>query len=66
MTIVPASSLSRSDMLILGNNVRPVVRRARTPLVDAVNRSLMAHDEAVDELRPSPAVFDDPNIPAVA
>lgn len=37
MTIIPASRLSRSDMLILGNNVRPTVRSARTPLVEAVN-----------------------------
>ena len=66
MTIIPASRLSRSDMLILGNNVRPAVRRARTPLVNAVNRSLMAHDEAVDELTPSPAAFDERDVQAVA
>ncbi len=66
MTIVPASRLSRSDMLILGNNVRPTVRSARTPLVEAVNRSLMAHDAAVDELMPSPAVLDDQNVSAIA
>lgn len=66
MTIVPASRLSPSDMLILGNNVRPAIRRTRTPLVDAVNRSLMAHDEAVDDLTPSPAVLDDQNATAVA
>ncbi len=66
MTIVPATSLSRADMLILGNNVRPAVRMARTPLVNAVNRSLMAHDEAVDELVPAPAAFDDQVMPAIA
>ena len=66
MTIIPASRLSRSDMQILGNNVRPAVRRARNPLVNAVNRSLMAHDEAVDELAESPAAFDDQDVQAVA
>ncbi len=65
MTIVPASSLSRSDMLILGNNVRPAIRRAHT-LVAAVNRSLKVHGEAVDKLTPSPTVFEQQDRPAVA
>lgn len=46
------------------DSVRPTVRRART-LVAAVNRSLKAHGESVDELVPSPAAFDDQDTPAV-
>ena len=65
MKIVPASSLSRAEMLMLGNNVRPAVRRAHM-LVAAVNRSLKAHGEAVDKLLPSPTVFEEQDISAVA
>ena len=65
MTIVPASSLSRAEMQMLGNNVRPAVRRAHT-LIAAVNRSLKAHGEAVDKLLPSPTIFEEQDVPAVA
>jgi len=65
MTIVPASSLSRAEMLMLGNNVRPAIRRCHT-LVAAVNRSLKAHGEAADKLLPSPTVFEEQHRPAVA
>ncbi|HAU39063.1 MAG TPA: hypothetical protein DCX07_15290 [Phycisphaerales bacterium] len=51
MTIVPASALSRADLHRLGNNVLPVVLRdsprGRSTDLDAVNRSLSVHGEAV-------------------
>ena len=47
MSIVSASSLSSAEMLLLGNNVLPHVRRER---LSAVNRSLSLHDEQVDRL----------------
>ena len=53
MTIVPASGLSRLDMYRLGNNVLGAVardRRAQAPDIDAANRSLAVHGEAVDKL----------------
>ena len=49
MTVVPASSLSRAEMLMLGNNIAPRARAERVDL-SAVNRSLNAHGEGVDEL----------------
>ena len=49
MTVVPASSLSRAEMLMLGNNIAPRARHDRVDL-PAVNRSLDAHGEGVDEL----------------
>ena len=54
MTIVRASSLSRADMCMLGNNVLPAVREDQRHDLAAVNRSLHAHGEAVDELAPGP------------
>lgn len=57
MSIVPVASLSASDLFLLGNNVRPErserpERRRRPPrrVLDAVNRSLAAHGEAVAAL----------------
>ncbi len=51
MTIVPASSLSRAELLLLGHNVLPeVVRDRRGEELAAVNRSLDIHDEQIGEL----------------
>ena len=52
MTVIPASSLSRADLARLGNNVLGQVLRDREDPDDlsAVNRSLAACDEAVDDL----------------
>lgn len=47
MSIVSASCLSSAEMLLLGNNVLPHVKRER---LAAVNRSLGVHDEFVDRL----------------
>jgi hypothetical protein len=62
MMIIPASSLSESDLTLLGNNLLPPDRprrtRPRSHLVsangdddlDAVNRSLARHGEIVARL----------------
>lgn len=60
MWIVPASSLSSSDLLSLGNNLRPPLRRKRqcpnrrahARVIAAVNRSLAALEERVGRLYP--------------
>ncbi len=49
MSIVPASYLSSSDLVELGNNVLPAVTRDRID-VAAVNRSLAPHAERVTTL----------------
>ena len=56
MTIVRASSLSRAELCMLGNNVLPAVHEDRRHDLAAVNRSLHAHGEAVDELAPGPVI----------
>ena len=60
MSIVPASRLSRCELALLGNNVRPVNRasskrrRSRSRWVTAaVNRSLESVGESVSKLYPS-------------
>jgi len=47
MTIVPASRFCPSDLIHLGNNVGPTVRRDREHLA-AIQRSLALHDEQVE------------------
>ena len=47
MSIVSSSSLSSAEMLLLGNNILPQVKRER---LAAVNRSLAVCGEAVDRL----------------
>ena len=47
MSIVSSSFLSSAEMLLLGNNILPHVKRER---LAAVNRSLVVHDEFVDRL----------------
>jgi len=47
MSIVSASSLSCAELLLLGNNLLPHVKRER---LSAVNRSLSLHNEHVDRL----------------
>ena len=49
MTVVPASRLSRVEMLMLGHSIAPRARAERVDL-SAVNRSLGAHGEGVDGL----------------
>ena len=55
MTLVPASSLSRAEMHMLGNNVLSAVCEDRHSLA-AMNRSLAVHDATVDELGPGPVM----------
>jgi len=50
---------------MLGNNVLPAAREDRHNLA-AVNRSLHAHGEAVDQLEPPLEVTADPGRTAVA
>ena len=53
MSIIPASHLTANELLRLGNNLRPALRKDRRELL-AINRSLAAHDEQVQRLhRPS-------------
>ena len=66
MTIVRASSLSRAEMCLLGNNVLPAVREDRRHDLAALNRSLHAHGEAVDELGLSPVTGAANDLEAVA
>jgi len=65
MTIVRASRLSRAELYMLGNNVLTAVREDRHNLA-AVNRSLHAHGEAVDQLEPGPVATAVPDQQAVA
>ena len=54
MSIVPLSSLSASDLFMLGNNVKPRRRGPSRPsrrVLGAVNRSLAAHGESVASLQ---------------
>jgi len=60
MSIIPVSSLSRSDMDRLGNNLgrskRPIDRSSDSSsrrVLAAVNRSLAGAGERVDRLEPS-------------
>ncbi len=46
MTLIRASSLSRADMIRLGNNVLPAVLRDRRG--ERVDDRLAAHDESVE------------------
>ena len=63
MLYVAASSLSASDLAILGNNILPSRRRSRRSrderanrrVLAAVNRSLASLKERVDRLHPAPA-----------
>ncbi len=51
MTVFPVNRLSRRDLRRLGNNVLPVVMADRGGGdLEAINRSLGAHDEGVDDL----------------
>ncbi|HEY8684783.1 MAG TPA: hypothetical protein VIO57_04175 [Chloroflexota bacterium] len=63
MSIIPVSSLSRSDLERLGNNLsrsrRPIARHADAPyrrVLAAVNRSLAGTGERVDRLLPTGGV----------
>jgi len=56
MTLVPASSLSRAELHMLGVNVVSAVREDRRHDLAAVNRSLDIHGEAVDELHTTPEI----------
>ena len=49
MSIIPASSLTATELLRLGNNLRPALRKDRRELL-AINRSLAAHDAQVQRL----------------
>ncbi len=51
MSVIPASRLSSSDLMELGNNLLPAVVRDRSDL-PAVNRSLAAVGEQVERLYP--------------
>ena len=56
MSIVHASSLTMSELLMLGNNVVPIVRKDHRE-VDAVNRSL--HPKEIRQplaIAPLPAI----------
>lgn len=66
MTLVPASSLSRAEMYMLGTNVVSAVREDRRHDLAAVNRSLQIHDAAVDELGPGPVTASAHGLEAVA
>jgi len=66
MTIVRASSLSRAEMHMLGNNVLPAVREDRRHDIAAVNRSLDVHGEAIDELGSGPVTAAANELVAVA
>ena len=48
-SLIPASALTSADLQSLGNNVLPHVR-ADHEAVQAVNRSLQAHEEHVERL----------------
>jgi len=65
MTIVRASSLSRAELCMLGSNVLSAIHEDQHNLA-AVNRSLHAHGEAVDQLEPTPEVTVAPGRTAVA
>ena len=62
MLFVSASDLSKSDMTLLGNNIRPTRRqnhvapdqRRNRRVLAAVNRSLASLQERVDHLYPAP------------
>ena len=68
MWIVPASALSNSDLLVLGNNLRPPLhrkrqlpdQRANRRIIAAVNRSLAALHERVGALYPYRCLPADP------
>ena len=49
MSIIPASSLSASDLRSLGNNVEAAVQSDHEHL-EAINRSLYVHNERVARL----------------
>ena len=48
MTVIPISNLSHAEIRMLGTNVVSAARHDRE--IDAVNRSLLVHDEQVDNL----------------
>ena len=48
MTVIPISNLSKAEIRMLGTNVVSAARNDRE--IDAVNRSLLVHDEQVDNL----------------
>ena len=60
MLYICASEVTESDLALLGNNIRPSRRRARTApderrnrrVLSAVNRSLTSMQERVDRLTP--------------
>ena len=61
MSIIPASRLSSSDLMLLGNNIRRAARRAKPRsndrrIVAAVNRSLARLGEQVTCLHSPVAV----------
>lgn len=60
MSIVPRSSLSRTELRLLGNNLGDVQRRSiprrRITTAGAVNRSLMRLGEQIRLLHPRPLV----------
>ena len=48
MTVIPISNLSKAEIRMLGTNVVSAARNDRE--IDAVNRSLLVHDEQIDNL----------------
>ena len=48
MTVIPISNLSQAEIRMLGTNVVSAARHDRE--IDAVNRSLLVHNEQVDNL----------------
>ena len=48
MTVIPIADLSQADIHFLGVNVVSAIRADRE--IDAVNRSLAAHGEQIEEL----------------
>jgi hypothetical protein len=48
MTVIPISSLSQAEIRMLGTNVVSAARNDRE--IDAVNRSLLVHDEQVENM----------------
>jgi len=48
MSIVPISAIDPADLLAITNN--PPINEPDLPDLDAINRSLACHDEAIDEL----------------
>ena len=68
MSIIPVSSLSTSELTLLGNNIRPAKRRGRRGpnpqsnrrVITAVNRALLRMGERIDHLSFGPKAISAP------